>query len=59
MHGRTPAIPVGWRDGEVLDHAYFAARMEAWAALLERQAGRHFALYLDDSIEFGAALLGA
>ncbi|WP_258194459.1 AMP-binding protein [Janthinobacterium sp. PAMC25594] len=59
MRGRTPAMPVGWRDGDVLDHAHFAARMEAWAGLLERQAGRHFALYLDDSVEFGAALLGA
>ncbi|MBW3497629.1 AMP-binding protein [Janthinobacterium sp. NKUCC08_JDC] len=59
MHGRPPAMPVGWRDGAVLDHAHFAARMSAWAGLLEGQAGRHFALYLDDSIEFGAALLGA
>jgi acyl-coenzyme A synthetase/AMP-(fatty) acid ligase len=59
MQGRPQAMPVGWRDGAVLDYAHFAARMSAWADLLERQAGRHFALYLDDSIEFGAALLGA
>lgn len=57
--GRPAAQPVGWRHGAVLDHAYLAARMAAWASMLERQAGRDFALYLDDGLEFGAALLGA
>lgn len=59
MRERPADQPVGWRHGAVLDHGHFADRMSAWAALLERQPGRHFALYLDDSIEFGAALLGA
>ncbi|MFZ4875471.1 AMP-binding protein [Janthinobacterium sp. Mn2066] len=56
---RPAAMPAGWRDGAALDHAHFVARMDAWASLLEGRQGRHFALYLDDSIEFGAALLGA
>ncbi|PHV16288.1 AMP-binding protein [Janthinobacterium sp. BJB303] len=59
MHARPAALAVGWRDGAVLDHGHFAARMQAWAGMLECQSGHDFALYLDDSIEFGAALLGA
>ena len=59
LHARPATLAAGWRDGEVLDHAHLIARMGAWAGMLERQAGQHFALYLDDSIEFGAALLGA
>lgn len=59
LHGRPPALAAGWRDGVALDHAHLTARMAAWASMLERQSGRHFALYLDDSLEFGAALLGA
>lgn len=56
---RPPAMPAGWRDGVCVTHGQLAARMAGWAALLERQPGRQFALYLDDSLEFGAALLGA
>jgi acyl-coenzyme A synthetase/AMP-(fatty) acid ligase len=56
---RAPRATLGWRHGGAVSHAEFLARMRAWAALLRRQDGRDFALYLDDSIEFGAALLGA
>jgi len=56
---RAPGATLGWRAGAPVSHAQFLARMRAWAALLRRQDGRDFALYLDDSIEFGAALLGA
>lgn len=59
LYGRPAAQLAGWRDGVALDHAHLAARMAAWADMLARQPGRHFALYLDDSLEFGAALLGA
>ena len=59
MAARAPASPVGWRDGAAVDNARFLSRVQAWHALLRRQTGRDFALYLDDSIEFGAALLGA
>jgi acyl-CoA synthetase (AMP-forming)/AMP-acid ligase II len=37
----------------------FLARIHAWHALLRRTGRQNFALYLEDSIEFGAALLGA
>ncbi|MBV7535671.1 AMP-binding protein [Duganella sp. sic0402] len=50
---------VGWRAGVAVSSAQFLARVRDWHALLRAQAGRNFALYLDDSIEFGAALLGA
>lgn len=49
----------GWRAGQGVDNAQFLARMAGWHALLRAQEGSNFALYLDDSIEFGAALLGA
>jgi acyl-coenzyme A synthetase/AMP-(fatty) acid ligase len=49
----------GWRAGEGVSNRRFLARARAWHALLRAQAGSDFALYLDDSIEFGAALLGA
>ena len=60
---RPTAALVGWRaDSSVnspVTNAAFLARAGAWHALLRAQPGRNFALYLDDSIEFGAALLGA
>ena len=59
LAARAPDACVGWRAAAVVDNAQFNARMWAWHALLQEQPGRNFALYLDDSIEFGAALLGA
>jgi acyl-coenzyme A synthetase/AMP-(fatty) acid ligase len=50
---------VGWRAGTAVSNAQFLARVRDWHALLRAQAGSNYALYLDDSIEFGAALLGA
>lgn len=50
---------VGWRAGVAVSNAQLLARVRDWHVLLRAQAGRNFALYLDDSIEFGAALLGA
>jgi acyl-coenzyme A synthetase/AMP-(fatty) acid ligase len=50
---------LGWRAGAAITNAHFLARAHAWHALLRAQPGRHFALYLDDSVECGAALLGA
>ncbi|MES2162330.1 MAG: AMP-binding protein [Pseudomonadota bacterium] len=49
----------GWRAGAVVSNARLLARARAWHALLRGQPGSDFALYLDDSLEFGAALLGA
>jgi acyl-coenzyme A synthetase/AMP-(fatty) acid ligase len=56
---RDPAALVGWRGGRAVSHAEFVASMWRWHDLLQARAGQHYALYLDDSIEFGAALLGA
>lgn len=56
---RPAGFVVGWRAGRAVCNAEFLRRMAAWRALLNRTAGRNFALYMDDSIEFGAALLGA
>ncbi|MTV37923.1 AMP-binding protein [Duganella radicis] len=50
---------VGWRGAERISNSAFLARLHAWHGLLIAQAGRNFALYMDDSIEFSAALLGA
>ncbi|SDF41467.1 MULTISPECIES: AMP-binding protein [unclassified Duganella] len=50
---------LGWRAGVAVSNAQFLTRVRDWHALLRAQAGRNYALYLDDSIEFGAALLGA
>ncbi|HEU4846162.1 MAG TPA: AMP-binding protein [Burkholderiaceae bacterium] len=55
----APQALIGWRDGQPVDAAHFMARLQAWRALLDGQAGSRYALYLNDSIEFGAALLGA
>ena len=49
----------GWRDGAPVTHGDFAARVGAWAALGRRSAGLHVALFIEDSLEFAAALLGA
>jgi len=49
----------GWRAGAAIDNAHWLARVHAWHALLRGQQGSDFALYLDDSLEFSAALLGA
>ncbi|MHA4867074.1 AMP-binding protein [Duganella sp. PWIR1] len=63
LYGAMAARPadglVGWCTGVAVDNAEFLARVRGWHALLSVQEGRNFALYLDDSIEFGAALLGA
>jgi acyl-coenzyme A synthetase/AMP-(fatty) acid ligase len=50
---------VGWRAGEPLRLAAFRERVAAWRGLGLRVAGSQVALYLDDSLEFAAALLGA
>jgi acyl-CoA synthetase (AMP-forming)/AMP-acid ligase II/3-hydroxymyristoyl/3-hydroxydecanoyl-(acyl carrier protein) dehydratase len=60
---RPAAALVGWCAEQCasvpVTNAAFLARAGAWHALLRAQSGCNFALYLDDSIEFGAALLGA
>ena len=63
MYAAVAARPAdgvaGWRAGAAVDNAGWLARARAWHALLRDLPGSDFALYLDDSLEFGAALLGA
>jgi acyl-coenzyme A synthetase/AMP-(fatty) acid ligase len=59
LSARAPAAVVGWRDGKAVRNAEFLARMWRWHDLLQGQVGSQYALYLEDAIEFGAALLGA
>jgi acyl-coenzyme A synthetase/AMP-(fatty) acid ligase len=49
----------GWRAGQAVTVAELRERVAAWRALALRTAGDNVALYLDDSVEFGAALVGA
>ncbi|GGY01491.1 AMP-binding protein [Massilia dura] len=59
LAARPSSIPVGVRAGVAVDTAAFLARLAAWNALLRDHPGTRFALHVDDSIEFAAALLGA
>ena len=56
---RSLSSHAGWRDGQPVSMAAWRARVAAWRALALRTAGANVALYLEDSVEFGAALLGA
>ena len=65
LAARGPDALIGWRMSKpdaplhaIRSHA-FLLRVQAWRALAQRTRGRNVALYLDDSIEFAAALLGA
>jgi acyl-CoA synthetase (AMP-forming)/AMP-acid ligase II/3-hydroxymyristoyl/3-hydroxydecanoyl-(acyl carrier protein) dehydratase len=59
LAARAADAPAGWRgDVPVLHHALMA-RVRAWAALGRRSAAGQVALYHEDSLEFGAALVGA
>ena len=50
---------VGWTSTGGMDHVVFHARVCAWRAAFAAREGRDWALYLDDSLEFAAALFGA
>ncbi len=56
---RPSAMLVGWRDDQGVDNAAFLARIAAWHALLAPLPGVNFALFLEDGLEFAAALLAA
>ncbi len=59
LAARAPDSLIGWRAAVPLPQAAFLLRVGAWRALTGRTPGRNVALYLEDSIEFAAALLGA
>ena len=58
IDSRSPN-PVGLRRGVPVGRAEFAARIHNWHDALQAQSKSRFALFLDDSIEFAAALFGA
>lgn len=59
LAARAAGEVAGWRDGAPLTHGEFAARAGAWAALGRRSAASQVALFIEDSLEFAAALVGA
>jgi acyl-coenzyme A synthetase/AMP-(fatty) acid ligase len=69
LAARGPDAVIGWRIAgadapmhapmsAIRSHA-FLLRVQAWRALAQRTGGSNVALFLDDSLEFAAALLGA
>ena len=56
---RPPCHTVAWRGSQAVSYELFLGRVRAWRGLLTRVSGQAFALYLDDSVEFTAALFGA
>jgi acyl-coenzyme A synthetase/AMP-(fatty) acid ligase/3-hydroxymyristoyl/3-hydroxydecanoyl-(acyl carrier protein) dehydratase len=56
---RAPDAVVGMRGGVPVTRAALRARVRAWTALARRLPGQNVALFLDDSLEFAAALFGA
>ena len=58
LHQRGRSV-AGWRGAEAVSCEALLARAAAWRALALRTPGSDCALYLSDSLEFCAALLGA
>lgn len=56
---RPSSFVLGWRHQQPVYASDFLASVARWCHLLSAQSGQNFALYLDDSLEFGAAMLGA
>ena len=56
---RPAGALAGWRDGAPVTHAQLLARAGAWAACGQRSQAVQVALFIEDSLEFAAALLGA
>lgn len=54
----NPDAVVGLRDGAPVTAAAFLTRMRAWRSLARSTGGNAVALYIEDSLEFGAALYG-
>jgi acyl-coenzyme A synthetase/AMP-(fatty) acid ligase/3-hydroxymyristoyl/3-hydroxydecanoyl-(acyl carrier protein) dehydratase len=54
-----PSPAVAWRGGQPLTHAHFALQVAAWRDLLAAQPGMRWALFVEDTFDFAAALFGA
>jgi acyl-CoA synthetase (AMP-forming)/AMP-acid ligase II/3-hydroxymyristoyl/3-hydroxydecanoyl-(acyl carrier protein) dehydratase len=55
---RSPSHTVAWRDGTPARWDNFLERVRAWQDLLRHTPGRNFAVYINDSFEFAAAVFG-
>jgi len=64
----VPALPLaaradshvtGWRGDNAVTHVQFTRETDGWRQLLLRRPGTRFALFLQDTIAFAAALFGA
>lgn len=51
--------PVAWRGSVQVVYGEFLARVQCWMLLLQSVPGERFALFMNDSTEFAAALFGA
>ncbi|NNG21872.1 AMP-binding protein [Telluria aromaticivorans] len=56
---RAPGELAGWRAGSPVLHGELQSRIRAWAALGQRSTATRVALFVEDSLEFAAALVGA
>ncbi|RFB70067.1 MULTISPECIES: AMP-binding protein [unclassified Herbaspirillum] len=56
---RADSDVIGWRGDDAVTHTRFTLETEGWRQQLLRHPGTRFALYLQDTIAFAAALFGA
>lgn len=54
---KSASRPVIWDGGEIISWINFEQRVSAWYHALSQYEGKYWALYLEDSLEFSAALL--
>ena len=54
---KSGSRPVIWDEGEIIPWVDFEQRIKAWYHTLSQYEGKYWALYLEDSFEFSAALL--
>jgi len=59
LTARPDSHVTGWRGSDAVTYAQFTRETEGWRQLLLRRQGVRFALYLQDTIAFAAALSGA
>ena len=59
ISAQTADFIVGWRNQQPVTRVDFMDAVQQWYARLQPLAGKNFALYLEDSLDFGAALFAA
>jgi acyl-coenzyme A synthetase/AMP-(fatty) acid ligase/3-hydroxymyristoyl/3-hydroxydecanoyl-(acyl carrier protein) dehydratase len=55
----SSSTTVAWRNGEPLSDVDFARQVAAWRDALTLQPGMRWALFVEDTVDFAAALFGA